>query len=287
MDDLAYALKRMCRETKDGSFGTRSGREKVLVQAAVTLRDLGYTRMRPDSIKPKHVDALVKHWQKNELTPGTIKNRLAHLRWWAESVNKASVVARDNQHYGVENRVYVSGQDKSRSLDEKKLNSVTDPYVRMSLELQKNFGLRREESIKFIPNYADKGDRIVLKSSWTKGGKPREIPVRNEAQRLVLDRAKRLVGGGALIPQTKNYIQQLRVYERTTFAAGLDKNHGLRHAYAQERYRELTGRDAPAKGGPARNTLSPAEREADNVARMTISRELGHERTSIVAIYIG
>ncbi|GAB3112559.1 hypothetical protein GCM10027217_41860 [Pseudomaricurvus hydrocarbonicus] len=33
--------------------------------------------------------------------------------------------------------------------------------------------------------------------------------------------------------------------------AGLSKLHGLRHAYAQERYRELTGWNAPANGGPA------------------------------------
>jgi hypothetical protein len=53
----------------------------------------------------------------------------------------------------------------------------------MSLELQRAFGLRREEAIKFSPNYADQGDQLLLKASWTKGGKARTVPVRTQDQR--------------------------------------------------------------------------------------------------------
>ena len=41
----------------------------------------------------------------------------------------------------------------------------------MSLELQRAFGLRREEAMKFQPSYADQKDHITLKASWTKGGR--------------------------------------------------------------------------------------------------------------------
>jgi hypothetical protein len=109
----------------------------------------------------------------------------------------------------------------------------------MSLELQQAFGLRREEAIKFIPSYADRGDHLVLKDTWTKGGKAREIPLRTAEQREVLDRAHHLAGRGSLIPATRTYIQQLRVYEGHTARAGLSKLHGLRHAYAQQRYLDL------------------------------------------------
>ena len=74
----------------------------------------------------------------------------------------------------------------------------------MSLELQQAFGLRREEAIKFQPSYADHGDRLVLKDSWTKGGKAREIPMLTEAQRELLDRAHRLARLGSLIPSARN-----------------------------------------------------------------------------------
>jgi len=57
------------------------------------------------------------------------------------------------------------------------LAQITDPYVRISLMLQQEFGLRREEAIKFQPAYADKRDHIQLKGSWTKGGRERTIPI--------------------------------------------------------------------------------------------------------------
>jgi len=157
----------------------------------------------------------------------------------------------------------------------------------MSLELQRAFGLRREEAIKFAPSYADQGDHLLLKASWTKGGKARTIPVRTLDQREVLDRAHRLAGGGSLIPSDRNYRQQLRVYERHTANAGLSKLHGLRHQYAQDRYEELNGWKAPAAGGPPARALSAEKRALDREARLIISRELGHERPGVVAVYCG
>jgi hypothetical protein len=63
--------------------------------------------------------------------------------------------------------------------------------------------------------------------------------------------------------------------------------HGLRHAYAQDRFLELTGFAAPAAGGPHREALTPAQREADYDARLIISAELGHGREAITAVYLG
>jgi hypothetical protein len=154
----------------------------------------------------------------------------------------------------------------------------------MSLELQRCFGLRREEAIKCQPASADRGDRLVLKAFWTKGGKAREVSIRTAAQRDILNQAQQLAGRGALIPADRTYIQHLKVYERHTANAGLHKLHGLRHAYAQQRYQELTGRVAPAAGGPSSTALTPVQKAQDRAARLLISRELGHEREQITAI---
>ncbi|MCH8159787.1 MAG: integrase domain-containing protein, partial [Proteobacteria bacterium] len=155
------------------------------------------------------------------------------------------------------------------------------------LELQQAFGLRREESIKFIPSYADQGDRLTLKPSWTKGGKARVIPIRTEEQRDVLNRAHKLAGKGSLIPSARNYVQQVRIYVGHTVRAGLSKMHGLRHAYAQQRYEELTGWKSPAAGGPTSKSLTSQQRELDLEVRLVISRELGHERRQVVSVYLG
>ena len=141
--------------------------------------------------------------------------------------------------------------------------------------------------MKFQPSFADQGDHLVLKASWTKGGRERTIPVRTEAQRDVLKRARRLAGLGSLIPSIRNYRQQMRVYEGNTLRAGLSQMHGLRHAYAQQRYEELTGWKAPAAGGPVTKELTPEQRELDLEVRHTISRELGHEWEQVTAAYLG
>jgi integrase len=159
----------------------------------------------------------------------------------------------------------------------------------MSLALQRAFGLRREESIKVRPHQADRGDQLVLQASWTKGGRPRDIPIRTLAQRDVLDQAKELakLQSASLIPPGKTYVEQLRRYESQTARAGLSKMHGLRHAYAQDRFLELAGFACPAAGGPGREQLTLAQREADYDARVLISDELGHAREAITAAYLG
>ena len=158
----------------------------------------------------------------------------------------------------------------------------------MSLELQRAFGLRREEAIKFAPGYADRGDHLVLKASWTKGGKVRMVPIRSEDQRAILERAHRLAGKGSLIPASRSYRQQLRIYERHTANAGLSKLHGLRHAYAQQRYEALTGWRSPAAGGPstrAADARSNGASTARSGSRSAASSAMS--ATAVMAVYVG
>jgi len=121
------------------------------------------------------------------------------------------------------------------------LEQVTDVHVRMSLQLQAAFGLRREEPIKFQPSYADRGDHIALRGSWTKGGQERTVPITTTEQRDVLQAAHHLAGTGSLILAHKTFIQQGHVYDGQCKTAGMSHMHGLRHQYAQSRYEILTG----------------------------------------------
>jgi integrase len=243
--------------------------------------------MHAKSLRPKHVEALVKHWLETRVAVGTIKNRMAAIRWWAAKVNKKHVVANSNAHYGIPRRQYANSANRMTTLDEDKFTRVTDQYVRMSLELQREFGLRREEAIKIRPVLADKGDMLWLKPSWTKGGRAREIPIRTEAQRKVLDKAKALAGKGSLIPAEKAYKQQKNRYEGQCIRAGLCKMHGLRHAYAQRRFEEIAGFPAPLAGGPKRADLTNDQRALDKKARAVTTNELGHNREQVTVTYLG
>ncbi len=287
MRDLNYQLKKLCHQCREGSYATQSKREWMLSLMANQLHELGYRKMSPRSLKPKHIEALLKLWRGQELSIGTIKNRMAVIRWWANKVDKRNVVARSNEYYGIPDRRFITNESKAKSVTQEQLDKVRDEHVRMSLELQQAFGLRREEAMKFQPSFADQGDYILLKASWTKGGRERVIPVRNEEQRELLNRARRLAGLGSLIPSNRNYVHQMRVYEGNTLRAGLSRMHGLRHAYAQNRYQELTGWKCPAAGGTNSKALTPEQRDLDREARLTISRELGHEREAVTAAYLG
>jgi hypothetical protein len=287
MRDLNYQLKQLCRHCREGSHATQAKRERMLTLIGNQLHELGYRGMVARSLKPKHIEALLGRWREQELTTGTIKNRMAAIRWWANKVDKRNVVARSNEHYGIPDRRFATNESKAKTVTHEQLEKVRDEHVRMSLELQQVFGLRREEAMKIRPIIADQGDHLFLQGSWTKGGRERIVPIRTDQQREALDRAHRLTGRGSLIPGKRNYVQQMRIYEGNTRRAGLNHMHGLRHAYAQDRYEELTGWKCPAAGGPVARELIAEQRELDREARLQISRELGHDREAVVSAYIG
>lgn len=287
MLDLEYDLKQMQERDHAGSHATRANRARILSQMARELKDIGYKDFkRADQLKGRHVNALIAAWKGRELSAGTMKNRMSAVRWWAEKTGRPHVVPSDNARAGIDNRSFVPTDNKARDLPVT-VATMKNEHVRASLQLQAAFGLRREEAIKFRPSEAVKGDQLHLRGSWTKGGKPREIPIRNEVQRQALAEAARVASKGSLIPENLKYVQQMKIYERECNRAGLDRAHGLRHQYAQTRYRELTDREAPIAGGKSRRELTPVEREQDREARLVISRELGHEREQITTAYLG
>ena len=290
VDKLQFDIHQMCLRNRDGSFATRAARERTLDMCARQLKDMGFRQMRAQSIKPKHVEALVRGWQAEGIAAGTLKNRLAHLRWWAEKVGRQSVIPGENATLGIPERSFSSAEGKQLALDADKLVTIQDERVKISLLLQDQFGLRREESLKFQPNYAirrDSPDTLHLKASWTKGGLARTVPIRTADQRWVLEQAKNIAGKGSLIPAERTYAQHLKVYEGELRKAGISRAHGLRHGYAQRRYQELAGWPCPHAGGPKSKELSPEQKTLDREARLAVSAEMGHAREEITAVYLG
>jgi site-specific recombinase XerC len=286
MDNLIYSLRQLCDRNRDGSHATQGDRENSLKLMARQLKEAGFRQLKARSLNGKHVETLLGRWRNAGLSAGTLKNRLAHLRWWAEKVGKEGLIASSNIQLNIPKRVFVTNESKATEI-QGRLGKVSDPCVRVSLELQRDFGLRREEAIKFQPRYADQGDHLKIKGSWTKGGRERVIPITTPEQRATLDKAHNLVDERSLIPAEKTYIEQRHIYDRQCKVAELKHMHGLRHAYAQSRYEALTGWKAPAAGGPSTRSLDKWHRMVDLEARQMISRELGHERVEITKVYLG
>lgn len=284
--DIRKELATLCSRNRDGSYSTQANRAAILQLCGKQLQNAGYWNLAATSLKTKHVDTLLATWREQGIGVATQKNRMAAVRWWAEKVGKQNVVPRTNGELGIARRVYFPDETKAWRLP----NEVTKGLgerMNVILQLQQEFGLRREEALKFRPSEADKGAVIALKGSWCKGGRPREVPVRNEAQKAVLEAAHRLAGKGSMIPKEKSYKEGLEQYKAAVDAAGLSKCHGLRHGYAQARYQELTGWAAPLAGGPGRADLTEDQKRIDYDARMVVSAELGHGREEITAVYLG
>ena len=274
---------------REGSAGTQANRASHLHIMARELSEMGYRHLSPGNFKRKHLDALVRHWLEKELAIVTIKGRMSTVRWLAAKIGKPNLVPRTNAELGIPDRSHGAKHSKAFRLTPEMLEQVPSPYVRISLAFEEKFGMRREEATKIRPHEADQGDSLVLQGSWCKGRRQREVPIRTPEQRDLVERARELARTTperSLIP-TATYYQHINVYERQTYKAGIRPPHGLRHAYAQARYEELTGWPCPLAGGPSTRDLPSREKALDERARRVISAEMGHGREQITVTYLG
>ncbi len=288
-----FSINELVKKANVHSFASQADMRHMLYRCIKDLHELGYKLGHIKGLKARHVFVLVEHWKSQGKNPGTIKNYMSKLRRTASILNDRKLVKPDNAAYNIDKRSYVPTINKA--IHHINLSKCTDLYIRLSLESQALFGLRREESMKFILSEAYHGDSLAIKPSWTKGGIGRTLKITNDAQRQWLDKvACQVKPGESLIPIDRTYKQHLSHYEAQAKAMGVNKLHGLRHAYAQRRYRELTqffdpskqGMACPLDGGKNPKLLSPLEKEIDRKARQIISHELGHSRLSITKIYL-
>ena len=287
MDKLTYELKNLRNENRMGSYATQKAREECHNLIASDLKELGFNQMNLNALGEKHALALVEKWVKNGKAEGTMKNRMSSFRWAVKIKNPTRRISK-NKELGIKNRVHVTNISKAVTLEQKHLDKISDPYVKDTLRFQAAFGARREEGIKGNFEKADKGSHLKMQGSWCKNGRPRDIPITTPEQRTLVNELKSKYGNNSLIPSDKSYKQQMTTYKNVVPKAGLGgKAHGLRHNYAQKRYKELTGKDCPVCGGKHQRDMTKEEREVDREARLTISEEMGHGREQIVSSYIG
>ncbi len=287
MHKLEWEIKQVIKSNRDGSFSTQKARSETFKTIVNQSKEVGFRRITINSLlTEKTISKFVNHWKNDGKSSGTIKNRMSHLRWLGNKKNVASKIP-NNQKLGIENRVNISNINKAIRLEQKNLDRIDNENVKDSLRVQSLFGARGEESMKFNPFFADRGDRIALKSNWCKGNVYREIPILTKDQRTLIDDLKSKYGNNSLIPANKSYKEHLKTYQYEVKKSGLGKAHGLRHQYAQDRYKTLTGNNCPVCGGKRQRGMTKAERDLDKNARLKISSELGHGREQIIATYLG
>lgn len=289
---LQHELRFLAAHNKHGSFETRGNRLDILLLCADQLQQLGFQQLRVHQLKLRHVHRLVQHWKTAGLQANTIRNRLSALRWWAGLIGHGHMLPASNHYFGIATRAQSATTQKAQIVTEAQIQQIPDPWIQWSVRLAVAFGMRRKEVLLIHIWHADKGDHLLL--TKTKGNRPRQVPIRTEAQRAVVNGVKAFVRQQAraytqqsLIPADQTFIAWRQRYDALTHAAGLTNLHGVRHHYSQQRMEEETGRKAPIAGGPSRRSMTKEERARDNIARQHVSEELGHRRRSIVGFYVG
>lgn len=201
---------------------------------------------------------------------------------------------------GIQPRSYIPTESKamSKSRHEEVMAKV-DGRLAAIMVLQREFGLRFEESCKLSPKQAlkemEKAGEIVVRYG-TKGGKIRRVPCRPGAK-AALEKALSFQDGQSMIPARLSYKQYRVACYRQALATGFSF-HPERHYYAHVGYESRTGAPPPVVMGWGRReriarlaeylgvTKTEAQ-EIDRQARIEIAVELGHNREEITNAYLG
>jgi integrase len=301
-DSLQRIITANIKSNVDGSVSSHATRNKYANGLHKIFRDLealGFKLSDAKNLKGKHLVALGKEWERQalegKLKPSTIQGKFSMLRVFAHWIGKDGMVEATYKYVDLAlvKRSSVCTHDLSwlaQGVDvAAKLAEVSQKDERVGLQLWLEFesGLRGKEAMMLRPYLADKGAYLDV-SVGTKGGRPRAVPINTAEQRALLDEAKAFAAtkDSSTSDPTKSLAQVKNHYYYVLRSCGISRKngitaHGLRHAYANNRYKELSGQDSPVRGGKLVN------REDDRAARLQVAEELGHSRESITTHYLG
>jgi integrase len=302
---LAEILKAHNRAKVDGSkasAATQDKRGKVLYAGFKLLRQEGYKLDSVRQFRGKHMAALVKLWEARKLSPSVLQNNISIFRTFAGWIGKAGMVEAAENYVstpGAASRSSINREDKSweaQAVDvAAKLEEVAakDARAGLQLALQATFGLRAREAMQLRPHIAHKateadGRGYLALNVGTKGGRDRVVPVDTAEKVRLLEQAKTFAASklASTSDPNRTLLQWKNHYYHVLKTCGITRkdgitSHGLRHAYANNRYAQLTGEASPVRGG------GDVDRETDRAARLEVAEELGHSRESVTTHYLG
>jgi len=284
---------------KKVGYETQEKRATVIRGFFSDLFMLGYRIESVHNLRNKHLRAVFNYLEEVNQSPSTIQNKISIMRLFCEWIGKNGMV-RDSTNYVKDKasvrRSTVVKDDKSwvgKGVDvAAKIAEVAEEsrVVSMQRELCLSFGLRVLEAMSLKPSSANEGDFVFVRDG-TKGGRSRVVPIENEVQRDVLNRAKALSDkksgflgnrGGDDEQRRKHFYYVMKKCGITLAQDGITA-HGLRHQYMQESFKRLLGIEAPVRGGD----LSQVDPDELQVASQKLMERAGHSRVSIGSAYYG
>ena len=269
------------------------------------LREYAYVRKMEDITKQMVMTYAINLLERSivgEISTQTMRCYLSAvnvLLWFAAP--KADRIVHLCKHLGVPRAAPTILFDRGSRYCESLCSTLPARAFALS-NLQRQFGLRFEESAKVDARQAwveacETGQVTITKG--TKGGKQRTIPIRNASQQLeALLAAIEFQGTHkSMIPRELTY----KIFHSRTYGAAYRRGikfHDARHKYAQIAYEKLAGWPPPICLQLTKTEhkkfvikkygiLESVFVKYDRYARISVARELGHERIEISRTYLG
>ncbi|MCG8529190.1 MAG: integrase domain-containing protein [Desulfovibrionales bacterium] len=302
-----FLIAKIRNSTLTGSSKTKHNNVKAAKRFASTLYQLGFKVKKWENVRNNHVAAVVEEWKKQGLSLATIKSYLSGVRAVARGVGNDRIHT-ENSEFGLGRRSYVARESKAvpdtvyyRIVDELRQGNEKRQRIAAQVVAMRLLGLRHEEARKIDPKLALLQDGSIYISAGTKGGRDRKILEPTKGQ---IDAVKGLDGftgrHGNSWPDNmseaawEKYVYKVMSKMGLTIQACGASLHGLRHAFAHARYEELTNLRPPCLFSTPSDYRDAALqehgsewRDVHDRAVNILAHELGHNRSDVVANYIG
>jgi site-specific recombinase XerD len=282
---------------------TRSNKSQIYLLMFAQLWQLDYSIRSIRNIRPDHIQSLLNLWKEQGISAGEIHNRVSclnHLLTWVGKEN-LQISVDEAFPLGEMQRTTIAKENKSWVANGVDVGEILqqayerDERLACIIAMSAAFGLRAKEAIEIIPERARSEGLLtdsLLIEEGTKGGRPRHVQIQTDEQRQVLmwaihlaagSQSKRLRWPRMTWKRAQSYFYyHLRALGITNKSRGVTL-HGLRHQFAQNNYRFVTGLPTPVEGG----ALDLLNKFIHRTANQFVSSQLGHCREDIGATYYG
>nr|WP_287411896.1 site-specific integrase [Pseudodesulfovibrio sp.] len=264
--DLRYQAAKLLGKNRRAGVLTQQKNAGQVRRLCDIIQDK-YALQNIRHLKTKHILGAIEDLKSQGLGSSTLASYATAARRIAEAIDKQNIVPRTNKEMGISR---AGDRLKPVTANMNKIRDITAllyekaKWLGLAAEMREQFGLRAKES---LLSHEVKDGKLVIKGS--KGGRPRQVPIRNEYQRKLVERVNSYIHRNrlnSLIPVELSLRQALKKQANTLNRIGATKEnnahaHAARHEYAQRL----------AKSG-----ASKAE----------ISQELGHGREEVVSHYV-
>ncbi|NCC60287.1 MAG: hypothetical protein EOM12_04965 [Verrucomicrobiae bacterium] len=225
-----------------------------------------------ENLKTNHFEKVFQDLKDKGLSNSTLSGYATAARMIAESIGKQNIFPRDNKDMGI-SRAGERLQPQECNIEKQQdiRGNLYDraQFLGLAHDMRKEFGLRAKESLlsNKISVHADGKQYLVVDGS--KGGRPREVEIKNDGQREIISKVQQYIkenGLKSIIPKELNLKQAYDLQKNSLKEFGATRHdgsnaHALRHEWAQKEI-------------------------ANGENRTKVAEELGHGRTDVISHYV-